>query len=37
MKEENGKTTFEVEIEDGRNEKTVIFDESGYVINEFED
>lgn len=37
MKEENGKTTFEIELEDGRKEKTVIFDASGSVINEFED
>lgn len=37
MKKENDKTTYEVELEDGRNEKTVIFDESGSVINEIED
>ena len=37
MKEEDGKTTYEIELEDGRKEKTVIFDESGAVISEIED
>lgn len=37
MMEENGKITFEIELEDGRKEKTVIFDESGSVLQEFED
>lgn len=37
IKEENGKTTYEVELEDGRKEIIVIFDESGSVIKEFED
>lgn len=37
IKEENEKTTYEVELEDGRKEITVIFDESGSVIKEFED
>lgn len=37
MKEEDGKTTYEIELEDERKEKTVIFDESGAVISEIED
>ncbi len=34
MKKENGKFTYEVELENGTQQKTVIFDESGSVINE---
>lgn len=37
MKEESGKTTYKVELEKGREEKTVIFDKSGSVINEYKD
>ncbi|WP_373060115.1 PepSY-like domain-containing protein [Zunongwangia sp. H14] len=38
MTEEGNKKTFEIELEKGwTNEKTVIFDESGSVIKEWED
>lgn len=37
MNKKNDKITYKVELEDGSNEKTVIFDESGSVINEFKD
>ena len=38
MTEEENKKTFEIELEKGStNEKTVVFDESGSVINEWED
>jgi len=38
MKEENGKTTYEIELKKGwTNEKTVLFDESGSVVKEIED
>ncbi|HET7361714.1 MAG TPA: PepSY-like domain-containing protein [Salinimicrobium sp.] len=37
MKTENGTTTYSVELENGNQEKTIIFDESGNVIKEYTD
>lgn len=37
MKTENGTTTYSVELENGNQEKTIIFDESGTVIKEYTD